>query len=455
MDVLEFNRRFMLIEEELALFPDTRVADPGWWDVVRHDVMKLVYARASDTPVEPPQTPSFAVRVRHKVTRLLLRARLELRIRLHRHDVLVYRAPRLLRGGRRVDTAMDQVLGQCEGEPLVIDTFPHRYDRRFASHTELAARPVALDALERRIRDVFAVELDLDHFVRHRLADHEIATCHYRRLLARVRPRLVLLTQNGVEKALFKAAREAGIICIEVQHGLIGNAHPAYAYPLSVHGVGHAMFPDGLFAFSDFWLNSCHYPVRWSAAIGNDEFVPPTLAAPPCSTDILVITAAKYNDRLCEWMDAIAPRLPARQFKFKLHPSQGAQMPAIQARLRHLPNVEVIGTDTTMAQALAAASDVVLIQSTAAYETVQASRRLVVIREFDSGTHANLFDLPGVHVITDIDELQQALTSARSIAPAPVFFKPFDASFARSILMRGTPELQTTSARPSMEQTRT
>ena len=29
MDILEFNRRFMHIEEELALFPYTRLAEPG------------------------------------------------------------------------------------------------------------------------------------------------------------------------------------------------------------------------------------------------------------------------------------------------------------------------------------------------------------------------------------------------------------------------------------------
>ena len=34
MDILEFNRRFMLIEEELGLFPDTRVTDPGWASTV-------------------------------------------------------------------------------------------------------------------------------------------------------------------------------------------------------------------------------------------------------------------------------------------------------------------------------------------------------------------------------------------------------------------------------------
>jgi hypothetical protein len=439
VDVVDFTRRFMHIEEALALFPDTRVAPPGWWDIVRHDVMKMVYARVVDAAPEPAEPPAFATRLLHLAIRRLLGAALSLSQQLRRHDVLVYRAPRLRRNGRGVDTAMDQVLATCPGRALVINTFPHRYDRRFAKASELAPRPAGLDALEQRLREDFGVSVDLDHFVRNRLADHELAWRQYRRLLARVRPRLILLTQNGVDKALFRAAREAGVPCVEVQHGLISEAHPAYAYPESVSGAGAAMFPDGLLAFSEFWIRNCHYPVRWAVAAGNDEFVPTALPAPRSNGDVLVITAAKYNERVSDWTERIAARRPDRTFKFKLHPSQGHQLTEVKARFQHLPNVEVIGTNRTTSQLLATASDVLLIQSTVAYEAVQAGRRLLVIDELDSSTHHDLFALPNVFLVQDLDGLERALSLPQVSAPAPVFFKPFDAALARDVLARGGP----------------
>jgi hypothetical protein len=439
MDVLEFNRRLMQIEEDLALFPDTRVADPGWWDVVRHDVMKLVYAQITGGAPDALTVPGFGKRLHHLVVRLLLRVDLELRLRLMRHDVLVYRAPRLLREGRRIDTGLDQILSVCPGRHLVINTFPHRYDRGYARAGDLAARPAQLDALEHRLRDEFGFAVDLDAFVRQRLADFQIGARHYARLLARVKPRLILLTQNGVDKALFHAARRAGVTCIEAQHGLISSAHPAYAYPASVSGTGGALFPDGLLAFSHFWIQNCHYPVRWSVATGNDLFVPSTSPLPTAHGEVLVITAAKYNERLCVWTEGIAARMPGRVFKFKLHPSQGHQKAEVQARFCGLPNVEVIGTDRTTSHLLSAASDVLLIQSTVAYEAVQSGRRLLVIDEMDSGTHADLLPLPNVHLVRHLDELVRTLHAPAVRAESPVFFQRFDAETTRVVLASGQP----------------
>lgn len=445
MDILEFNRRFMQLEEELGLFPDTRVSPPGWWDVVRHDVMKLAFAKATGAAADPPAPVRLATRLHHLVTRWRLKVELALRSRLSHADVVVFRAPRLLRDGRLVDTAMDQVLSVCPGRTLIINTFPHRYERRFAKPSELAPRPQGLDQLEARLHEVFGLSLDLDEFVRHRLADHLMAYRHHRAFLQRVAPRLVLLTQNGVDKGLFRACRELRIPCIEVQHGLINGAHPAYAYPPSVSNDANALFPDGLLGFSEFWLNNCYYPVRWTAPVGNDEFVPPPLPPADARGDILVITAIKYNDRLCEWLDLIAPQLPRRRFLFKLHPSQAAYLPAVQGRLAHLSNVQVFSTDTTVAQLMASASDVLLIQSTVAYEAVQAGRKLVVISESDSGAHADLFSLPGVFLASTEEDIVSALEARPLIERPPVFFKPFDASLARRILADGHPVEHATS----------
>jgi hypothetical protein len=434
LNVLDFNRRFMQIEEELALFPDTLVAEPGWWDVVRHDVMKQVYSQLAGVGPDVPTSPSFATRLRHLATRLVLRIDLEVRLWLGRYDVLVYRAPRLVRDGRRIDTGLDQVIAACPGRKLVINTFPHRYDRGYAGARKLAPRPAQLDALERRVHGEFGIPVGLDDFVRRRLADFEIGYRRYAQVLARVQPRLVLLNQNGIEKALFKATREAGIPCLEAQHGLINAAHPGYAYPASVHGAGRAMFPDVMFAFSQFWIDSCHYPARHRIAVGNDVFHPVRMAPTPIGGAVLVISAMKYHETLVRWLRETAPLAPARRFLYKLHPAQASSSAGIQAELADLSNVAVHGTDVTVQTLLAESSDVLLIQSTVAYEAVQAGRRLLIIPELDYATHSDLMTLDGVEVVKDAAALVEALAKHRPPRSPQVFFEPFDPARATGIL---------------------
>ncbi len=69
MNILDFNRRFMRIEEELALFPDTKIANPGWWDVVRFEVMsqaKAVVGNSSSGLVEASSLGVPAVNIENR-----------------------------------------------------------------------------------------------------------------------------------------------------------------------------------------------------------------------------------------------------------------------------------------------------------------------------------------------------------------------------------------------------
>jgi hypothetical protein len=453
MDALEFIHRFMQIEEDLGLFPDTREADPGWWDVVRHDVMKNVYLKITGVGPDAPTPPSFTTRLCHMATRIALRIDLEVRMRLQRHDILVYRAPRLVRDRRGIDTGLDQVIASCPGRKLVINTFPHRYDRAYARAVDLEARPAQLDALEDRLNGEFGILVDLDEFVRQRLADFEIGCRRYAKVLALVRPRLVLLSQNGIDKALFCATREAGIPCLEAQHGLINATHPGYSYLPSVHGAGRAMFPDVMFAFSQFWIDGCHYPVRHRIAIGNDVFHSACMTPTPAGGAVLVISALRYNEALLRWLRETAPRAHSRRFLYKLHPAQASSLAAIQAELADLPNVTVYGTDITVQTLLAESSDVLLIQSTVAYEAVQTGRRLLIIPELDYTTHSDLMALDGVEVVNDVDALVEALAHDRPPRAPQVFFEPFDAARATCILellvRTGEPFLAAASTDPS------
>jgi hypothetical protein len=75
----------------------------------------------------------------------------------------------------------------------------------------------------------------------------------YRRQLARIRPRLAFVVgYYGLEPMAFVlACREAGVLVTDIQHGVQGPMHPAYAmWPQPPHAGRHALLPDRFWVWS-------------------------------------------------------------------------------------------------------------------------------------------------------------------------------------------------------------
>ena len=90
--------------------------------------------------------------------------------------------------------------------------------------------------------------------------------------------------------------------------------------------------------------------------------------------------------------------------------------------------------DRTVGDLLRDASDVLLIQSTVAYEALQSGKRVFIIREQDSGAHADIFGLAGVHAVRQVDELVEALSHPVAPFTPPTFFEAFDRPLAERVM---------------------
>jgi hypothetical protein len=345
--------------------------------------------------------------------------------------VLVFRAPRQRRNGRPYDAALDAVVGVCPGRQLVIDTHPHYYHRIIRStHPPRVQSPALLDVLIDELRRQLTVPNDVREFrsfVLAKIGEFLDALEAYDRLIAAVSPRLILVCQNGFEKALFTAAKRHAVPLVEAQHGLINYAHPAYSYPRGVDYESCA-FPTYFLAFADYWTERCHYPARRCLAVGNDDFFVERTAPEQPAADVLFISADIYHEMLLAKLTAAAARLPARRFKYKLHPNQQADLAKIRAELAHLPNVEVVDGNTAARASLASAGIVVVVQSTVAHEALQAGKRLCVIPILNYAIHSDLFGLPQVILTPSVDSLVEAIEAPPAAMPPAVFFNRFDAA---------------------------
>lgn len=94
----------------------------------------------------------------------------------------------------------------------------------------------------------------------------------YERLLARVRPRLLLVIAAcyGPSAALIVAARRRGIATGEYQHGVISVGHDGYNYAPSLAGSAElqATMPEHFLGYGAWWNQQFNAPVRkW--VVGN------------------------------------------------------------------------------------------------------------------------------------------------------------------------------------------
>jgi hypothetical protein len=437
LDLQQFTQKWFAMERRLALFADRSGGIP-WWDVIRYRVNEYIFDHLASKPADETAGRVLPGRLWNFLRRHALRAQLRIRAVRGSYDVLVLRAPRQMQAGKPLDAGLDQLLSICGGRKLIIDTYPLYYHlpRRGTSRRTVqvgAALQGLLDALSKEFGTSWN-EAELRTMIDRLLADFVGDYAAYSRLLERVRPRFVLLTQNGIEKALFAAARDRGIPVIEAQHGLIGAAHSAYSYPADVDPLVRSALPSTFLTFSDHWLRQCHYPVERRVSVGNDRLFVRALPPPAPPGEVMFITGDIYHAAMFDWAKRLAQAVPARRIIYKLHPNQQAASAAIFREAAEHPNIEVVDGTTSARSLLARVSHVVLIQSTVALETLQSGRRLCVLPLRHYRVHEDLFGLEAVSITPDMDSLIEAVDKPLPSGPPPRFFDPFDRATAAEVL---------------------
>ena len=338
MDIIRYTDEFFSMEKELDLFAQ-HIDGMPWWDPVRHDVFYFIYYRLSGAKlIQAPKT-SILQRGLRLIIRRLMAGKLRLKILFGRYDVLALRAPRFAKKDSKADGILDDILSYTPGRVLVIDTFPHYYHIKLTASSISSNNTKDFGKLNEAVKERFGQYFDVESLVAQCFMQYREALNQYGSLLDRVDPKLIVLVQNGIEKALFRAAHERTIPVIEAQHGLINYVHPAYSYPTEISAGSLQTLPTIFLAFSQHWVDQCHYPVDQAIIIGNRQlYIGPIRHA---SNDILVISADIYDDVIEEVLRPAATTLSQRRFVYKLHPNQFAYLSEIRDRLSDLPNVEI------------------------------------------------------------------------------------------------------------------
>lgn len=428
MDIIRFTDEFFRMEKELDLFSQSIEGIP-WWDPVRHGAFCFIYHRMSGANIPQKNQVSFLYRLQTLIIRNLMAWNLKKKITFRNYEVLALRAARFRsENGDRKDLVLDDILNCISGKVLVIDTFPYYHHIRTRSRIKAWSRASNNWCnLNNEIKLRFGLDENIEKEVITRFNEYRMALDQYANLLKKVSPKLIVVVQNGIQKALFKAANEQSITVIEAQHGLINYVHPAYSYPVEIEPGTLDTLPKYFLAFSQHWLNQCHYPVFKSIVVGNRQLNVSRVQIE--SNAILVVSADIYEDAIEEFLRPAAAALPQWRFIYKLHPNQFGCLRTIKERLASISNVEVIGPDISFKSLIGRCSSALCIQSTGVYEALQAGLRVYILARQDYQTHADIFNHPNVKVCNDhVEFIGYIRCTEKSVNSTllPLFFENFN-----------------------------
>ena len=230
-----------------------------------------------------------------------------------------------------------------------------------------------------------------------------------------------------VPKAIYCAAREKGVETVEFQHGIIDKGHIAYNYPQEIVADGRVYCPDMLLTFSDFWCRDIHYPVKQIVPVGNSVLAEMELGGKvfdPASQVIGFISADVFGQSLASLAIEYTKLHPADRILFKLHPNQFSRVKQYSQLFLDYPAIRVVTNEQPTEKVILSCDAVVLIQSTIAYQALQAGIPVFIYKRMTYYRHGHIFHSPNVRLIDNAKQI--VLTGKPKPGPGDIYFEDFD-----------------------------
>jgi hypothetical protein len=226
------------------------------------------------------------------------------------------------------------------------------------------------------------------------------------------KPKVIFITQNGIQKGLFAAASKFKIPVIEVQHGVIDEGHLSYNYSKNIDYTGNKIsLPSYFFTFSDFWGKDLFYAVKEIVNMGNSYFsLQNEIEISKIERGLLVVSSDIFGENLKELIVDFSQKYNLPIF-FKLHPNQYFQKEYYQDEFKDYNNVEVYTNNKTVYELLGLSSAALVIQSTALYEALHMKRLGIILRKQTYARHGHIFENSNVYLIDNANELFDALNN--------------------------------------------
>ena len=248
----------------------------------------------------------------------------------------------------------------------------------------------------------------------------------------------MFMVQDGIKKGLFAAANELGVEINEFQHGQISRNHLAYSYPDNPEVSSSKIYhPNSLLLFGEFWGKCRTYPGVENIMLGNDSYAGSSYVTDVHGNKrILVISNREEGDMLAKVVKDICQIDDSFSFYFKLHPNQFDEFEDYKNIFTDFTNVEIITNGDTVNHLLQRSEAILVVQSTAEFEALQAGRKVFVLKK---GSYEFLDFLLGESGVYPIDNARDFILSYinhhdENLQPRHDFFVRFIEDVAKKII---------------------
>lgn len=268
------------------------------------------------------------------------------------------------------------------------------------------------------------------------VSDFKIERAFYTILLSLKKTKVIFITQNGIQKGLFAAGKKKSIPIIEVQHGIIDEAHLAYNYSKKIDYKDNQLYlPTYFFTFSDFWAKNLYLPVNDIISMGNSYFFYAQnnnliKEQNKNINGLLVASSDIFGENLKEIVIDFATKNKNIPIYFKLHPNQFLEKQYYIEKFSKFENVAVYTNEKSVYELLEMSKAVLVIQSTALYEAYHLKKTGFIYKKQTYRRHHHVFDLPNINLINNANEIIEAFNKEFVVDDMNenLFFKTFDSN---------------------------
>lgn len=213
--------------------------------------------------------------------------------------------------------------------------------------------------------------------------------------------------------------RRHSIPVIELQHGLIGPAHPAYN--LSGRGSEHYL-PDAIATFGDLWSKGIRMPAKETRLVpcGSptyDSFnYQNERSQRRGDVSVLIVSQPELDSPLDDCAIALAARHPGWNVMYRLHPSETRSWKSLHPKLS-APQSSVIVLDDPLIplqDQLSTATCVVGMSSTVLFEAAAYRLPVFIVESRTESSVRMLLDYGFAKSVADYSEVEEYLDAAWS-----------------------------------------
>lgn len=437
-NIAELTREFHKFETNVIKPEDWEI-----WDAIRFHV----YYSLQDTILGVPGETYISKSKRRKYLRLLFEAGKFLHACIRaRGKNLIFAASRFKdEFGKNYDPNIIDIYSIIENDCLILDSInlegESRYPRVFNRWVFLAEKingifhKYFLPAyIPNELYNTFGIKVS-DELINRALNRYYAQKFYYKYLFKLIKPNKIFIVQNGIQKGLFKVAKNLDIPVVELQHGIIYYSHLAYSYPSNINNKLLSN-PKFFFVYSEFWRNKVakYFPIEKIIVSGNTKAS--EIKIHPIKYSLTFITTSAYTPRFIEIIKQLRAAGYNKSICLKLHPQQRNEVESIKRELDQYLNVEVIYIELSMKDVIGMSESLLTIQSTSAYEVLDAGKRLYILKELSYENHSDIFDNPLVELIENTGQLLASLNQSVSVSSIPHFryFEPFHKERVEEIL---------------------